>query len=353
MKKPLLPRPSGLALCLAAMLTACGGGGDSPNTTPIAPPPPGAGSGGGSAGLALVTSVPTPTYAAGSEELAAFNKINAERSACGFGLLAQAPALDKSAKAHTEYMLVNGASTWSHYEDATRFPNGFTGVEPFDRAVLQGYPSASVVSEGFSSVLSKVDGGETSVRRLLSMPYHVRAMLDGWTEVGGSVRAAADLGIPLVTTVLGTYNYGYHNAKGKQQLPSGTLATYPCQGLVGSAPAIRGEEVPSPVRNRFLTSNPAGGAILMKVRDGEVLTVNSIQVFGPGNAPVALMPVMTAANDWNERLSPSEAFVLPDTPLAAHTSYRVVINGSIGTPSGTKPIVNHSFSFTTGEDIGF
>ena len=71
-----------LPILFAATLAACGGGGgDAPAPTPAPAPAP--------ATLAdVVTSVPTPTYAAGSEALAAFNTLNAERSRCGFGMVA-------------------------------------------------------------------------------------------------------------------------------------------------------------------------------------------------------------------------------------------------------------------------
>ena len=50
----------------------------------------------------LVGSVRSSTYAASSEELQAFNRLNAERSQCGFGLLAQSIQLDAAAKAHND-----------------------------------------------------------------------------------------------------------------------------------------------------------------------------------------------------------------------------------------------------------
>lgn len=92
---------------LVAMLGACGGGGGGDTTStaaptptgdntpapvvpvmPVAPPPDPV------VNASIVTSVPVPTYAAASEELAAFNLLNAERERCGFGLMAQNTALD-------------------------------------------------------------------------------------------------------------------------------------------------------------------------------------------------------------------------------------------------------------------
>jgi uncharacterized protein YkwD len=346
-------------VALVAILTACGGGGDSSTPTPQPPVAPPVGGGSAAQGIPLVASVPVATFAAGSEELAAFNKLNTERAACGFGQLQQDAALDKAAQAHNDYMTINlSGRRWSHTEDPVRFPTGFTGVEPYDRAVFQGYSAESEVSEGFTGVLQKAGSGVMSVRRLLNGPYHARAMLDGWTDVGSSVRTGSDVGSQ-ATTIIGLFKYGYRYTNGKQLQPSGTLLTYPCNGLVGSAPDLSVNEDPSPAPSRDLAAQPAGAPIMMKVRDGEVLTVSSIAVFGPGDAPVVLMPLMTSDNDFNQRLSRSEAFVMPDQPLAAHTTYRVVINGSIGLPpingvaQAAKPIVNHTFTFTTGATIGF
>ncbi|WP_407830463.1 spore germination YkwD domain-containing protein [Verminephrobacter aporrectodeae] len=59
------------------------------------------------AASAIVTSVPAATYAASSSEALAYETLNAERSRCGFGLLAQNARLDQAATAHLNYSAQN------------------------------------------------------------------------------------------------------------------------------------------------------------------------------------------------------------------------------------------------------
>ena len=106
----------------AASIAACGGGGGGSTGGVAAPAAPVV-----QVTAQLVTSVPTPNYGAASEELIAFNYLNAERARCGFGKLAQSVPLDKAAKAHADYQLIN--TFLGHFENAAQYPNGFTGVE--------------------------------------------------------------------------------------------------------------------------------------------------------------------------------------------------------------------------------
>lgn len=130
----LFTRFGGLGLvssvAAAAILAACGGGGTDP-AAPVTPPPVS-----NVQPSTIVTSVPTATYAAGSEELAAFNLLNAERQRCGFGLLAQNTKLDQSSRAHASWLIANNFD--GHIEDSN-VPNFFTGVTPDDRANAAGY----------------------------------------------------------------------------------------------------------------------------------------------------------------------------------------------------------------------
>lgn len=125
-------------LVSVALLVACGGGGGggtastpTPNPTPTPTPTPTP----VVVTSNIVTSVSTPTYAPVSEELAAFNLLNAERLRCGFGLLAQNPALDTAARGHADWLLINNYT--GHYQIAGT--TGFTGLTPDDRLVAAGY----------------------------------------------------------------------------------------------------------------------------------------------------------------------------------------------------------------------
>ncbi|MHB8951176.1 MAG: CAP domain-containing protein, partial [Rhodoferax sp.] len=124
-----------LTLTSAALLAACGGGDESAlaprNPAPVVPPVTAP-----QAVLAstIVTSVPAPTYAADSEELVAFNVLNAQRAHCGFGLLAQDTKIDVAAKNHASYLILNHLQ--GHYQASGDL--GFTGVTPADRVLSAG-----------------------------------------------------------------------------------------------------------------------------------------------------------------------------------------------------------------------
>jgi uncharacterized protein YkwD len=55
----------------------------------------------------IVTTIPAATYAAGSQEKAAFDYLNNARASCGFGKLAQDTKLDLSTRNHATYMQVH------------------------------------------------------------------------------------------------------------------------------------------------------------------------------------------------------------------------------------------------------
>ena len=123
------------AMAAVTILSACGGGGSNDNT-----------SFNGTAASpyrTLQTTVPAPSYTAGSRELAEFNTLNEQRAKCGFGLLANNEQLKFAAIDHVSYlaeyaqkMTDAGLSAHGQYP---QYPNGFTGATPLDRAKYRGY----------------------------------------------------------------------------------------------------------------------------------------------------------------------------------------------------------------------
>src|SRR5471030_3256960 len=70
----------------------------------------------------LQTTVPAPTYAAGSQELAFYTTFNAFRQAEGLGLLAQNSKLDAADRNHLNYLLTNTDLNLSSIDPATGRP---------------------------------------------------------------------------------------------------------------------------------------------------------------------------------------------------------------------------------------
>lgn len=276
---------------------------------------------------------PGSTYT--DDPAVAFNLINAERNTCGFGLLTQNAALDAAARAHAAYAPVSGAAgDDAHVEVAGR--TGFTGVTPTARAAAQGY-------SGSAGEVFAIGNGATATHLLLSAPYHLRGLMDGYRDIGIGMSTSSTPDFPYFVGDL-----GIPAGAGMQQLGSSDIATYPCNGVTGVNFQLRGES-PNPVPGRNLSTNPIGTPILIKVRDGNSLTITSTAMINVANgAGVALRAPVGAANDPNKvnnvsYFKASEAYIAPDAPLAKGTLYQVTVTG---TNNGTA--FSRTFSFTTG-----
>lgn len=328
------------ALC--ALLAACGGGGGGGDTAAAAPAPAPS-----VAAATLVSSVPTPTYAAASEEMAAYTLLNSERERCGFGKLAQNAQIDLAARDHTVWRLTNNVI--GHFQDASK-PNGFTGRTAEERLAFRGYTDGRV-NEATSVVAPALKSGMGSAltRNLLSAPYHAQALLDGYRDVGISVMNDIEASSTAITGpyVSVQFNVAYKNSAGPQLMAGDAIATYPCEGVTGALYALRAE-LPNPIPGRDLATSPVGHPIYIKVRAGNTLVVQSAQmVQASTGAAVALRPIINQASDPNGQIvTPSEGFILPDTPLLPSTAYRVTL---VGTNNGVT--FNKTFTFTTGSTL--
>lgn len=328
-----------LVAALTGVLTACGGGGGGGDTNAAAPAPSAV-----TAPSSLVTQVPQASYAAGSEELAAYNAVNTERERCGFGKLAQQAPIDAAARDHSLWRLTNNVV--GHFQDPVAYPNGYTGRTPTDRLAHRGYADARVTEATAARLpVAKAGMGKLLAMNLLSAPYHAMALLDGYRDVGVAVVSDLDAGSTAVTGayVSVQFNLASKVAAGFQQLAGDAVATYPCEGTPDVPYALVGES-PNPVPGRDLSAQPVGHPLIIKVRDGQVLAVQSVQLVNAATqASVALRPVVTQANDANKQIvTPSVAFVLPESPLAPSTTYRATVSG---TNNGVP--FSRSFSFTT------
>jgi hypothetical protein len=317
-----------------AVIAACGGGDSSQNTPPDSTTSP-------SQNSSIINTIQTSTYTTNSEELAAFNRLNAERRHCGFGTLRQDIRLDQAARAHADWMLIN--NIYAHIESSA-YSNGFTGANSWDRASFAGYPSTYYTSEliAFGSTGTIAGRGDKGMREFFAGDYHANGALPPMNDVGISVRAPSDVGSDTVIVptelVLGTTD-GY-------QLPGVTdVLTYPCEGVTGTEYQLDDEE-PNPVPERNLGGSPLGHPIIVMARMGQTLTISAAAMNRVrDNQSVSLRPPVTGAADPNNHLAyePHFGYVLPDFPLEPLTSYRVTISGTNNGMSFTK-----NFIFTTG-----
>lgn len=339
-------------LSTAALLSACGGGGSSapPATTPFLGPPGPIPSAAiyEAPTVALVASVPTATYPTGSEELAAFETLNAVRTACGFGQLAQNSKLDQAAVGHADWLVRNGYV--GHYQDA-KLP-GFTGKTPADRGVSSGYGQPGVVSvtnllaSAYGPGVNKLDYGKKSVYRLLNAPYHGFGMLSGALEVGVAVRSDQDVGAsPMGNRVQADFDLGYRYSTGSQEPETDAVLTFPCGGSTDVDRDLTHED-PNPVPGRNLATHPLGTSVIIRVRKGHTLKItHAAMVETATGTSVVLRPPVGAVygNDPHGSIGNWEGYVAADQPLKALTRYSVTLEG---TNNGR--IFSRNFIFTTG-----
>jgi uncharacterized protein YkwD len=342
-----------LTVVSLAALSACGGGssGAAPQATIVqAPPAGGLPVTAVPADTAIVTSVPTPIYTPGplQEELSAFMFLNAERSRCGFGLLAQNDQLDAAAKGHAEWLLTNNYT--GHFQ-VSGTPL-FTGVSPPDRMLAAGYSG----SGGGNSTETEYDAGGTKsaqgivgVRRLLNAPYHLMGMIRGFKDVGIAVRDKSDLGLPSNRHVV-NIDYSLKSSAAMQAPAAGSLRTYPCAGSTLIDRSLS-NETPSPVPGRNLGAFPLGSSVAIAIDVGHTLVISTASMVNAvtGAAVVVRAPT-TSANDPNavagvSYLGSHEGFISADAPLDPKTDYKVTITGSDNGVAFKQPV---SFTFTTG-----
>ncbi|CAN7774706.1 CAP domain-containing protein [Variovorax sp. LjRoot290] len=388
MKKKVL---SPIVLALATLaLVACGGGGgggdfagvpiaatptapagdpagtpqqpQNPNgEQPAVPPEPTSGD------STLVTSINAASYTGGSEELAAFTQLNAERQKCGFGLLQQSTQLDTAATGHANYLLRNNMA--GHFQNpADPF---FTGNNALDRANAAGYSPALVLDDNSDTTgagANVITGrGLEALRGLLSAPYHSLSLLSPELDVGISIMSSDTTGTTGThgPRSISQFNLALAAGSSSQKPNSAAVQTFPCQGTVGTAHTLRNES-PNPIPGRDLNALPIGQPIMVAVRPGQGIAISSasLKVKSSG-AVVALRPVMTKQNDPNGMLNPSQAVLMPDAPLAPNTEYEVSLVGNNTTltfdgtnwnSTGTNPAItsnstgafSKTFTFTTG-----
>jgi uncharacterized protein YkwD len=298
---------------------------------------------------AVVSSPQPSTYLAGSEQKAAFDLLNQERLACGFGTLAQNAALDTAALNHTMYQFINNVS--SHEEDRVLYPTGFTGRTVLDRVWYAGYGTPATVwqasedfAEGYRSLATASTAGDGTffTRALLSAPVHLASMMSDADAAG---TAFVDSGtLPSYPfdgrRSMALFNFGF---QANQSLDSGGVVTYPCQGTTGVVWKIS-NEIPGPIPGRDLSVDPIGPGIVVKVAANQVLAISAASVVDAATGIATPTYILNTANDTsNGVVGINLAVVIPLAPLTANTTYQVDVSGS----HDAVPF-RRSFTFTTG-----
>lgn len=328
-----------LTLAVSFALTACGGGSTPTSVTPpvvVTPPPPTV------IPADLQLTVPAPPFAAGSDQLVAFNFVNDFRRSLGLGLYAYNEALTKASLNHVNYVLTNNSGADYHKEIATM--PGFTGVNPIDRANFAGYATNNFVTEDGGSSRTLLGG----MQRLIDTVYHRTTFIgQGYKDIGFSFT-----NIPC-PQCFGTLSFNVNiGAISKQRNASDFVMVYPKNGETNVNLSM-GAETPNPfpeikIPNFPEPTTPANNPLLLigypitiAVEASQVLKVTSFTTTEAGQTAPLPAWLVTFDNDQNRIVQPNEANLTAKGALKPNTVYNVSF---IGSANGRDIIRNWSFT---------
>ena len=284
----------------------------------------------------LISTVPQPTYAAGSIQAQALSDLNAIRQALGLGLVKQNVYLDTSAQNHTNYL--QNFPTSGHGETAGTA--GFTGALPTDRAKYAGYVSTLPVLEGIGGSYNTDVNGKyiSSINSLMNSVYHRSSLLKQWiTDIGFGTLT------PVGSTTDTTFVTDYSAVTGQYNAPTFTM-NYPIQGQTNVKTYMTPED-PNPAPS----INAPGYPISFAAAAGTILNVTSFTLTQSGSSvPVSTSFINSTNGPYINLLEKNEASIVPNVPLLNSTTYTANITGTITYADGSHAIpLNTTWSFTT------
>lgn len=329
-----------LAVATAAFLPgliACGGGGaDSTVQAPVATE------------SNLIMTLPASPYVSGTPEKRTFDEINRVRIAGGFGAAMHDASMDKSAKAHTSYLLANPTGGDAHNEIAGN--PGFTGVVPQDRCDVADVGNNSpmgklLCGENVGSVAAS--SGVLEINVLSEFTYatgHLQNALNYRNNLAGmnfqrytksGVESIFGV-IPSIEYITGVMQVGYRmnfSARLASDKTRSIVGVYPFDGMTGVGIGLdltNGKIQPISIlvqSSRY--ENPIVTSFTLR-KDGAITDTPSVV----HQAGTPFGPEPTAAG-W--------AILYPTVLLEMNSKYTAKFNGSIdGVP------VSKTWTFTTG-----
>lgn len=283
-----------------------------------------------------VTTIPTPTYTAGTAAAVAFDLMNSERSRCGFGKVAQNAQLDTAAAWHAEYQRLRfmAGENGGHYEDANK--SGFQAVTPNERGIKAGYAGGSGEFLSYRGIGTAANIGDALVRALLSSVYHLAGSFDGYRDAGVAV-SFAENGLNPVASL--NWTVGQPTGSAKQEPTD--LVTYPCEGTTGVQPYMMGE-APDPFAGLgFAADENVGQPIYVRAPAGKVIQLLSATITSSTGESIPVF-LYHASQDPEKVLTANQAFVIPRQGLAQEKTYTVQVQGTADGIGFAR-----TFSFTT------
>jgi len=328
--------------------TAGGSGGSSGGPAAAANVPP--------AGTLQITA-PAANYPAGSAEIAAYNDLNAVRTAAGAGWLVQSNELDTAAAAHTNYLVRNIGAT-GHAEAQDKID--YYEASPGSRVAKAGF-SASFATETISDyrpLLGSLLGPDCAIE-LLNSVYNAVALLGPATHVGLRGWDGTYSGAQFC---LGVVAAPSTQPEG-QVVAAGKMVTYPYVGQAGVIESVNLQvESPRP-SSTVLPNDLAGTPVIVNVRNADYLNlglagslnvqVTKFEMSDPSSGTVVPAAILAHAAlkgsgavvlSEDPNLPVGAVVLVPLTPLLRGHTYNMSFAATL---KDGGPSLQKSWSFTT------
>ncbi len=279
-----------------------------------------------------------------AERTDALAYLNQQRTASGMISYSANTFLDDSAQNHVVYLVFH--NLFGHYEDATNYPELFTGVFPTDRGGHTGYKSS--VSENLSA------GDDTvseSIDSLFSAIYHRFGFLSFDTnEIGVGVERSGsyaynsafgyNMGNSHINTLCEGTSYtgsgGYYSGvcsdsnfrietnlylttQALNQQANPAIVQWPFPDQQDSVPAFY-EESPDPLP----TCSVSGYPISVQFNPGKSgnIAMTAFKLYDSDNSEIVNTTILTETTDPNSKFSDKEFALFPLQRLGWGSRYR-------------------------------
>ena len=266
---------------------------------------------------------PDPDAVQSADAATALAAVNAARAQAGLPAVRVDPRLRDSALAHTWYWFFNNASPTvaklGIHRETPGLP-GFAGARALDRAQTFGWHDGPIGED----ITHRGDPGAAVADWLDSVYHRFPIMRPELTAIGF---ADAEIGnLPMEDMEFG---FGYQTG------PAHAPVDYPVDGQTGVPTSFFDNELPDPVPAG--APRTTGYPVTVTFDQYSSASVSRFTLVGPDGAELAAYILLPSADTENS------ASLLPQRPLAAHTTYTARL---VGTVDGRG--LDRSWRFTTG-----
>lgn len=265
------------------------------------------------------------------EAKSGLQRLNQWRNQAGLSPLQTSAALQTAARKHALYLTKDAHG----HDEINRSNPYFTGESPQDRATAAGY--SAPIAENLT-IGNFARSGRRSVDGLMTALYHRLSMLNPNHDEAGAAWARGRNTAFVIKQgsrydrelceqspsknsaryVLTTYCNGQKTELGLNQLPPNYIGAVKFPIGRNIEPEYDGNEQPNPMPNYGATGNPISIAFFGEKDDIQLI---SFKLFSP-SGEIRETHTLTASNDPNQQLTPTEFALFPLKKLDFDTQYR-------------------------------